>query len=100
MGKETRYLARGKQRPGRNPLYINDLTASLLLLNRREAHKLFSQYASLPCFYPNQTNCFSVSSLTCSPLSLIINSVPAFTVSASRRNAFFNGDKDPGKKSF
>ena len=33
-------------------------------------------------------------------MSLIINFVPAFTVSASMINAFFTGGKDPGKISF
>ena len=33
-------------------------------------------------------------------MSLVINFVPAFTVSASLINAFFTGGKDPGENSF
>ena len=40
------------------------------------------------------------SSICCCTLSLIINFVPAFRVSAFLINAFFTGGKDPGKNIF
>ena len=73
---------------------INDLTASLLCSPYlRGAHTL-----SLPRFCLKKP--FSMCSPTWYAVSLIINFIPAFTVSASNVKTFFTGGKDPGKNSF
>ena len=55
-----------------------------------------SACASLPCFYLNS---FSVWSPTCCcVVSLTVNFVPAFAVSASVINELFTEGKDPGEK--
>ena len=73
--------------------YISDLTTSLL-----HYPHLFSRGVHL-CLASVLTNCFSLGSPTCCcAMSLGINFVPAFTVFASMINAFFTGEKDPGKK--
>ena len=85
--------------------YVNDLTASLLhssSLREIDVHTLSLQVCIFALF-PSQLNkqFLSICSPTCYyAVSLIINCVPAFTVSTSVINAFFTGDKDPGKNSF
>ena len=87
-------LPEGKQRPQRTALY-NDLAASLLLSFSLGGTptSFLSGCASLPCFYLEQF-------LLLCAMSIIINFVPAFTVSISMINAFFTGGKDPGKIRF
>lgn len=82
--KETRLLAKVSTDPD-ELTYINDLTASLprsSLLGGLPTPFL-SRYASLPCFYLNKTNCFSVYSPThCCAMSVIMNFVSVFIVLA------------------
>ena len=70
---------------------------TLLLLIREDTHTLSLQVcisASL-CLKKTVSLCVLPAVVV---LSLIINFVPAFIVSASVNNACFTGDKAPGKK--
>ena len=91
--KKPRIWPDGRQRPGRTDLCKWSISISLLgssPLARLPTPFLSGWCASLPSFSLNQTNCFSMCCSTCCcVMSLIINLVPVFTVSASVINAFF-----------
>ena len=84
--------------------YINDLTAPSLRSSslRGTPTPSLSGCASLPGFGLNRANHFCVCAphICCCALSLTINFVPAFIVSASVITAFFTAAKEPGKNSF
>ena len=75
---------------------INDVSAFWLHSSSRGRlpTRLLSVCASLPCFCLNS---FSMWPPTCI-VSLVVNFLPAFTVSASVINEVFTGGKDPGEK--
>ena len=82
----------GRPRPGRTALYkwLNSLL-------RGNAHTLSLQLC-ISAFLLSQLNfLYVLSRLLFDAISLIINFVHAFTVSASVINAFFTGCKDPGE---
>ena len=70
----------------------------MLLLTRCDIHTLSLQN-SISALLLSQLNHFFMCSPTCCVMFLIINFVPAFTVSASVINAFFTGGNDPWKNS-
>ena len=76
--------------------YIKHLFTMLLLI-REDTHTLSPQVC-ISALLLSHLNCFSVCSPTCCcAMSLIINSVLAFTVFASIINAFFTRSKSQGK---
>ena len=88
----------GRQRPGRTALYkwLNSLFAAPLL-TRGNAHTLSLQLC-ISAFLLSQLNfLYVLSYFLFDAVSLIINFVPTFTVSASVINAFFTGCKDSGE---
>ena len=89
MEKEIREFAQGKQRPRRTDLnkWPNGVCAAHP--PRRGAHTLLSGCAPLPCCQLISTVSSVGPSTYCCALSLLINFVPAFTVSASVINALF-----------
>ena len=70
----------------------------MLLLTRCDIHTLSLQN-SISALLLSQLNHFFMCSPTCCVMFLIINFVPAFTVSASVINAFFTGGNDPWNNS-
>ena len=79
-------------------IYLSLLIYPSVTHNLLHYPHLFSRGVHL-CLASVLTNCFSLGSPTCCcAMSLGINFVPAFTVFASMINAFFTGEKDPGKK--
>ena len=76
--------------------YIDDLASLLRSSLERAPTPFLSICASLP--FLSQLDFLSVlSHLLFDAMSLTINFVPAFTVSASVINAFFTACKDPGE---
>ena len=100
-GKRNQTLGLKEDKDPQELTYKNDLTASLLCSSSLAGMPIpfLSGCASLPCFCINKLFFYVLSHLLCA-LSLIINLVSAFTVSASMIDAFFAGSKDPGKNSF
>ena len=81
--------------------YINDLTTSLLHSSSlRRCPRTFSpgMHLYLASVLTKQT--ISLCALLFVVLSLVINFVSVFTVSASMINTFFTGEKDSGINSF
>ena len=100
-GKRSQILGLKEDKDLKEVIYKNDLTTSSLCSSSLVGMPIpfLSGCASLPCFCINKLFFYMLSHLLCA-LSLIINFVSAFIVSASMIDAFFAGGKDPGKNSF
>ena len=98
-GKRNQTLGLKEDKDPQELTYKNDLTASLLCSSSLAGMPIpfLSGCASLPCFCINKLFFYVLSHLLCA-LSLIINLVSAFTVSASMVKTFFLlGAKIKGK---
>ena len=101
-GKRNQIIGLKKDKGLEELTYINDLTISLLGSSSLGGcpHPLFLGVdICLASISTKQIVSLCALSRVV-VLCLIINFVPAFTVSASMINAFFTGGKDPGKISF
>ena len=101
MEKKNQIIGLKEDKDPEELTYITDLATSLLPSSSLgHTHALPVRVCIPALLLSHLISCFSVRSSTCCTLSLIINSVPAFVVSAFVINAFFTGSKDPGKNIF
>ena len=107
-GKRQQIIGLKKEKDPEELTYINDLTASSLCSSSLRGHPHLFFSLGVHLFLASVSTkqflllLFQLSSspTCCCAMSLLINFVSAFTVSAAAINAFFSEGKDSGKNNF